>query len=469
MFYIDGMKIRDEYGRERIFRGINICFKFEKMSFLEFHKAEREFKKSLKYAVEYGANIVRLGFTWSMLEPEENVYDEKVFEMLKGFVKKLRKHNIYVLLDMHQDLFFKNAKNAGDGAPKWLTENYKRLRPVAIWAEGYFYMRDVQRAFNDFWQNKKGMQDRFVKLWKRVTDEFSEFDNVIAYDYFNEPQINDNSNKAFCSLIDNVLMCGLRIKFNAEKYFKDGQEKCGFIRMALAIALKVRSIKRLKIFLAMLDSSQRFGETVSDIEQYVSPFSQKYYQPFFDNISSECDDGRHFHFFEHCYYSNLGVPFEIETKKNYIYSPHAYDIFVDSPLYSNCSSNGRIIFIFDSIRKNQIKMNVPVVMGEWGGGANGIEWIEHIDYVYSLIEKNHWSSIYWGFRKDPQFLKMINRPYPVAVCGDIEKISSNSDIRSFDLIYNCNDISHKTEIFIPGKGVVSYRNRIGKNRISFYY
>lgn len=469
MFYTDGMKIRDEYGRERIFRGVNFCLKYEKMDTSDFHKAERDFKKLLKSMIDCGANIVRLGFTWAMLEPEKNQYDEKTFEMLKGFVSRLGEHNIYVLLDMHQDLFFKNV-NIGDGAPKWLTADYKQKKPVAIWAEGYFYMRDVQRAFNDFWQNKNGMQDRFVNLWQRVTQEFSAFDNVIAYDYFNEPQINDNSNRAFCSIVNNALRQGLGINFNAEKYFKNGQERRGFVKMALAVAVKVKSVKRLKAFLQTMDSYELFGKAVGDLEQYVTPFTEKYYQPFIDNLAEKCEDGRHFHFFEHCYYSNLGVPFEIKTGDKYIYSPHAYDIFIDSPLYNSYSSNERIKYIIDGIRKNQVKMNVPVVMGEWGGGADGNQWVDHIDYIYSLIEENHWSSIYWGFRiKNQKFTEMINRPYPVAVCGDIETVKSNSEKRTFTLTYNCKDTEHKTEIFVPEKGFVSFDNKIGFNEISCEY
>ena len=44
---------------------------------------------------------------------------------------------------------------------------------------------------------QNGMQDEFITMWKRLDDEFKGFDNVIAYDYFNEPMINDNSNKIF--------------------------------------------------------------------------------------------------------------------------------------------------------------------------------------------------------------------------------------------------------------------------------
>ena len=57
----------------------------------------------------------------------------------------------------------------------------------------------------------------------------------------------------------------------------------------------------------------------------------------------------------------------IEPPDNSIYSPHVYDLFIDSPLYNKYSSNERVRYIFDNVRKNQLNMNVPVVMGEWGG------------------------------------------------------------------------------------------------------
>ena len=63
-----------------------------------------------------------------------------------------------------------------------------------------------ERAFNDFWRNKNGMQDEFISMWKRLDDEFKGFDNVVAYDYFNEPMINDNSNKFF-RLLEQGVCC----------------------------------------------------------------------------------------------------------------------------------------------------------------------------------------------------------------------------------------------------------------------
>lgn len=467
MFRIDETKIVDEYGRERIFRGINLCFKLR-----TFADIKRLKWMNLIYDLleQNGVNLVRLGFTWSALEPIENQYDEEAFYYFKEVVKKLQEKNIYILLDCHQDLFFCN-KGVGDGAPEWLTKAYKKSKPMVIWAEGYFYMKSVQQAFNDFWDNKNGMQDKFVRLWKKITSEFAEFDNVIAYDYLNEPMIYGSSNKVFCAMINEACKQGLGFDFDANKYYQNGEEKIGFIKMSLALFFKIKTIKRLKKLLSNLDSYSAFSKVTEACSPLIKGFDKEIYQPFFDKMATECGDDKHFNFFEHSYYNNLGLPFEIETKDRYIYSPHAYDVFIDSPLYNSYSSNERIKVILDGIKQNQERMNIPVVMGEWGGGANnGNNWLEHIDYIYSVIEENKWSSLYWGFRfKNNEFVNVMNRPYPVAVCGEIIRYKTNSKSRIFDLEYNCKENKAKTIVYVPNKGMVEFDNEIGINRIALEY
>lgn len=468
MFKVDETIIRDEYGRERIFRGWNICFKMNKYNPKMIN--DNLINKLFETMVENGVNLVRLGFTWSMLEPLENQYDEEAFDYFKSFVKTLQDRNIYVLLDCHQDLFYCN-KGVGDGAPEWLTKDYKKKRPMVIWAEGYFYMKSVQQAFNDFWDNKNGMQDKFVRLWKKIVSEFKDFDNVIAYDFLNEPMIHGNSNKVFCTMINSACKEGLGIDFDANKYYQNGEEKLGFIKMSLALFLKIKTIKNLKALLNNLDSYSAFSKVTDACAPFAEGFDKNIYQVFFDKMVSECGDDNHFNFFEHSYYNNLGLPFEIKTKDSYIYSPHAYDVFIDSALYNNYSSNERIKVILDGIRQNQLNMNVPVVMGEWGGGANkGNAWIDHIDYIYSVIEENKWSSIYWSYRfQNKEFVRTMNRPYPVAVCGDIISYKTDSKNRTFELEYECKENTAKTIIYVTDKGMVEYDNQIGINKISLKY
>lgn len=468
MFYKDGLAIRDEYGRQCIFKGVNICIKKDHFNYFVY-RMEKQFDKMFAEYVENGINIIRLGFNWSALEPEKNCFDERAFGFLKKFVSTAQDNNIYVLLDVHQDLYCSKFR-FGDGAPSWVTKDYPHKKPVAIWAEGYFYFKDVQRAFNDFWRNKNNVQTDFSEFWDKIVLEFKGFDNVIGYDFLNEPMITDYSNKIFCRIASNGLKEGTNEEFCAENYFKNGRERRGFIRMFFAFMYRVKKHGGLKKFLNKLDSYEAFGNAVNGLEKYTEGFNREYYQPFVDSMANKIDDDK-LAFFEHNYYSNLGIPFEIQIKDNYIYSPHAYDLFIDSPLYNDYSSNSRIKYIIDSIRKNQLKMNVPVVMGEWGGSAhNGHKWVEHIDYIYSQFEKYQWSSIYWNYLiHDKKFTSVINRPYPCAVCGNIVEYSTDSNGRSFRLEYDCEENRAPTVIYVPNKGYLEFENKIGRNIITLNY
>ena len=85
MFRTEGMRIRDEYGRQRIFKGINLCFKYDRMSDHIINKWHKHIDEVLDALCDNGVNIIRLGFTWAALEPEENEYDQRMFDFLKFF------------------------------------------------------------------------------------------------------------------------------------------------------------------------------------------------------------------------------------------------------------------------------------------------------------------------------------------------------------------------------------------------
>ena len=71
-----------------------------------------------------GFNAVRLGYMWSGVMPEENVYNETYVNLTKGIVENLAKRGIYTLLDMHQDVI--SSKFCGyDGAPLWVINKSK--------------------------------------------------------------------------------------------------------------------------------------------------------------------------------------------------------------------------------------------------------------------------------------------------------------------------------------------------------
>ena len=470
MFYCDNLKIRDEYGRERIFRGINHCIKEHNASAYHVHKHLLK-KKVFKNMTSVGVNIVRLGVTWAAIEPHEGKYNDNLISALKEFIDKCADNNICVMLDMHQDLFSHHFH--GDGAPKWAIDpSYPNPRQFAIWAEGYFYMQGVQNAFYDFWTNRNNIQTKFIKMWEHVADKLSDCDNIIGYDYFNEPYIHKDGRKVFLNLASNVIKTAYGKDVDFEKYFKNCKDKTGFVKTALKIYSFVRTKNGLYNILSTMDSEEKFYDAIKGLDKYTTEFNGDYYQPFFDNACEKINKKGIFNIFEHNYYANMGLPFEIKIKKNDVYSPHAYDIFVDSPLYNKYASDNRVGCILKEIRKNQLNMNVPVLFGEWGGAAPGHEWFRHIDFIMGEFEKYHWSSIYWGydFKKDG-LNEIFNRPYPVAVCGDIEEIKTDSKNRKFTLKWTCSkDFGCVfTEVYIPSKGIVTYENKIGENEIIIEY
>ncbi len=471
-FYCDGKVIRDNLGRQRIFKGINLCIKSKSMI------SPRKLKKAIcnqKYIdmiKSQGFNFIRLGIAWELIEPTENEYSTDYIDVFKQFVSLCGDNDIYIMLDMHQDLFSECLCHHGDGAPKWAVADYKHgVRPLAVWAEGYFYMDQVQQAFSDFWLNKKSIQEKFVKMWQFYAKQFDGFDNIIGYDYMNEPFVHQNGRKIFLSLVQNTVEHGFGKKLDLQKCFINCSNRLGFVKMVLKVAATVKSIKRLKELGAIMDNKENFLSVINGFDQYTQEFNEKYYQHFYNKMRDSVNSaGDRFDIFEHNYYSNLGIPFHIDCDSNSIYSPHAYDVFIDSPLYNKYSSNNRVEAIIDVISDNQHKMNVPVIFGEWGGGANGKAWIKHVDYVYNLMEKHQWSNVYWGFNFDNKELcRTLNRPYPVAVNGNIISYESDSATRRITLKWSQTDTSADNLIYIPQKGVVSVKGTIGENTFTTEY
>lgn len=464
MYKIIDKKIVDEYGRERIFKGVNLCFKDPK---LKPSMMQRFMSFVLNQAKKNGINIIRLGTTWASIEPKEGQYNDALIKQLRDFVDSCANENIEVLLDMHQDLFTSQGK-WGDGAPKWVIDpSIKTIKPMAIWAEGYFYMDSVQQEFYDFWTNKNGIQDKFADMWVHFASYFKDCDNIIGYDFLNEPYPYKNGRRIFLSLLTGLVEHTFGVKLNAERYFEKYPNRKAFIKVVLDIVKVVKTPKRLKQLLKDFDSYETFSSIQKDFSQYIDDFNSAYYQPFFNKMRGRLSD--RLPFFEHNYYSNMGVPFEINSQ-GAVYSPHAYDVFIDTQMY-NKSSTQRIQYILDNIKANQDKMNAPVIFGEWGGSCKtGTGWIKHIDYVYNQMEKNKWSSIYWGYKfNNEKFTEVINRPYPIAVCGDIVEYHSDSAKREFELKWiQDKEYPVPTMVYTP-KGIEEIYGAIGENTFSIKY
>jgi endoglycosylceramidase len=110
---VDGTLFRDQHQRELILNGINLIIKDSNRGYVCGMEQE-EFKQ----ISDWGFNVIRLGIIWDGLEPEPGVYNDSMFQCLDERISWARENGLYVILDMHQDLY---SVQFSDGAPEWAT------------------------------------------------------------------------------------------------------------------------------------------------------------------------------------------------------------------------------------------------------------------------------------------------------------------------------------------------------------
>ncbi len=146
-----------------------------------------------------GFDVIRLTLSWSRLEPTRGHIDAGEIERIRQVVDDAGARGIYVVLDMHQDAWGKYiATPAGvtcppgteaaigwDGAPRWatLTDGQSTCRTPGVRE----LSPAVIRAFDNFYADRDGIQDEFVRVWKALATTFATDRTVAGYDLFNEP------------------------------------------------------------------------------------------------------------------------------------------------------------------------------------------------------------------------------------------------------------------------------------------
>lgn len=344
---------------------------------------------------------------------------------------RAEKWGVYIFLDLHQDLYGSYDRDGcGDGAPKWayLSEPYEPKPAKFVWAEGYFWGKAVHRAFDNFWDNKpvegRGVQDRFADLWSILASRYGNSKVLLGFDLLNEPFPGKVGGKIFRKLISSLVR---NILFN-------------------------RKISRTKLLGDLIVKSRRdflldnlHGDFIKDVSKPVhklcAAFDKERYEPFLERMTKavrkESSDG--IVMFEHCYYGNLGIPLAIDPikvdgkeDKLQCYSPHAYDFMVDTPAYQY-ASDSRLDAFFSAARESQKRLNVPVMVGEWGGGQ---ERVSHVNFLLDMFDEYQWSQAYYCHSYfNEELLSALCRTYPVAVSGEIESFGMDREKNVFNLSF----------------------------------
>lgn len=409
----------DEKGNHLILHGMNMVCKDKTRNY----NCSWNFEDFEKLS-DWGFNVIRLGIIWDGIEPELGKYDSSYLKKLDQLIENAKENNIYVFLDMHQDLF---SVIFSDGAPEWATlTNGTEHVDGEIWSDAYFMSPAVQKSFDSFWNNEKakdgkGIQTHYIEMWKMIADRYKQEPYVIGYDLMNEPFMGSTSNLFMHSILN-------QLKNN----INDSDNSVNLTEAEMS-EMWLESDTRLKLLKEYSDSNS-YADLIDVTEDLLKKFDKEILLPFYNDITKAIRevDTESLIFFETNYLGNLGIftgldPIIDENKNrvnNQVYAPHGYDILTDTKHMKDANLK-RIKLIFDRHFKTSLRLRIPMMIGEWGAYQSNDGLEEQSLYTASLFEKYLCSDTYWCFDKKIDFEKQsffegIHRSYPMSIAGTIQ-------------------------------------------------
>ena len=404
----DGRVLRDEHGRERVFQGINLVEKGTKKLVGSF--ADRGFRGRWTPAdiadfAARGFTLIRLGVMWAAVEPAPGEYDGDYLDWVRSQMDLIHEHGMAVLLDAHQDLY---SQAFGDGAPAWATLSSGEFAETDLWSDAYLTSPALHEALDNFWANAPGpggigLQDRFAVMWAHVAGALGDHPGLLGYDLLNEPAPGSAAPQTFGYLLGAFAQV-------------TGQDFDAVMADFTDPEAKFAQLGRLEDEAVHRQVGDAVHGLVAEFETAaVAPFMQKV-----RDAIREVDGGTLIAR-EHSYFANMGVasgqpPLEDHA---WVYSPHGYDLTVDTPAIS-MSSNTRAGTIFARHKETQDRLGVPVIVGEFGALGLGANVTDHGRFLVELFDSYGWSWTYWcwepGFAGSEAAV-LLRRSRPVACAG----------------------------------------------------
>ncbi|MEY2468733.1 MAG: endoglycosylceramidase, partial [Actinomycetota bacterium] len=196
-----GARIVDDLGRTVILRGVNVN------GLGEYYQEWPDLPSTLPLTdadfaeiAADGFNVVRLLITWSRLEPSSGAIDAAYLDRIAATVAMAKAHDIYVLLDMHQDAWGPHVDTPDgvtcppgltpavgwDGAPEWATALVGT--PLTCTIGGTRELSaSAETSFTQFYADLDGVQQHLLDVWTAVARRFANEPAVAGYDLLNEP------------------------------------------------------------------------------------------------------------------------------------------------------------------------------------------------------------------------------------------------------------------------------------------
>lgn len=182
--------IVDRCGRVVILRGVNVEGSSKGDTQAGAHLPSSGLKGQATLDT-WGWNVVRFLVFWGAMEPEQGKFDDRYLDGVQRWLDWYAKHDIHVVLDMHQDLYAWAV--GGNGAPDWAVDT--KGAAVTKIPEGQpWYLQGaspaVQNAYQSFWNPTAGQPDlkaEYLAALSHLVERFARHPAVIGYDVMNEP------------------------------------------------------------------------------------------------------------------------------------------------------------------------------------------------------------------------------------------------------------------------------------------
>jgi len=304
-----------------------------------------------------------------------------------------------VLLDMHQDLY---SVKFGDGAPAWATlDDGQPHAAVSNWNDAYYVSPDVQASLDHFWANSPaadgtGLQDHYAKAWQFVARRFKDEPAILGYDLMNEPFPGKDAGRLEYTMLARLAeLLAARPGGphpSTEELMKMEGDKEGLRQITLWLG-------DIALYRSMLDA----GEGV------MQDFDRNRLMPFYGRVRKaiRAVDSRHILFLESAMSSNMGVATSItplvdeagRRDPEQAYSPHVYDIVVDTDLF-DLTSNERTALIIDHDRSFAARNHLPVLVGEWGAFYLNPAAAQATRDLKDRFSRAGFSDMFWAYRRE---------------------------------------------------------------------
>lgn len=420
---VDGSALRDADGRMILLRGLNYVNKDKANKFLNLTKDE-----AFRKMKSWGYNAVRLGVNWSALEPEPGKYNQTYLKDLDQRLQYAKQHGIYVILDMHQDLY---GEKFGGGAPLWATlDEGKPHITGGIWSDAYYISPAVQTAFDNFWKNKPtadgvGVQDHYAVTWTMLAERYKEDKNIVGFDVMNEPFIGSPVEQVLGTMMTEITEA-LNQQSSSKKLTV---EEVGAMWM---------DEKGKNFILQNLTEEKVFINVLKKMEPIYRHFEETALIPFYTRLAKAVRkvNTRHILFWEPSVSSNNGIPTYItpikEAGTQQGYMPHFYDIVLDTEMAGKADNN-RLLYMFYQLARSAEKLQLPMLIGEWGAFyTGGQEVMDAASMMVKGIDSLVIGDFYWdyfrGIENQIFFKRVLLRPYMQAATGKMiqQVVNKNS-------------------------------------------